>query len=181
MGSQKVRHNWAPFTFSGGLWYCCSLPCPSFSGSLLPSHFRLLMPFYYWWPISSVQSLSHVQLFATPWTAAHQASVSITNSWSLLKLMSIESVMSSNHLILCCPLLLLPSIFPSIRVFFSESILRIRWPKYWSFNFSLPMNIQDKFPLGLTGFISLQSKRFSRVFSYITIQKHQFFGTQFSL
>ena len=124
--SQKVGHNWATFAFSGGLWYCCSLPCPSFSGSLLPSHFRLLMPFYYWWPISSVQSLSHVQLFATPWTAAHQASVSITNSWSLLKLMSIESVMSSNHLILCCPLLLLPSIFPNIRVFSSESVLQIR-------------------------------------------------------
>ena len=94
---------------------------------------------------SSVQSPSHVRLFATPWTAACQASLSITNSWSLLKLMSIKLVMPSNHLILCCPLLLLPSIFPSIRVFFNESILCLRWPKYWSF-FSvsvLPMNIQD--------------------------------------
>ena len=86
---------------------------------------------------SSVQSLSHVQLFATPWTAAHQASLSITNSWSLLKLMPIESVMPSNHLILCQPLLLLPSIMPSIRVLSNESVLRIRWPKYWSFSFSI--------------------------------------------
>ena len=84
-----------------------------------------------------VQSLNRVQLFATPWTAARQASLSITNSWSLLKLMSIELVMPSNHLILCHPLFLLPSIFPSIRVFSSESVLRIRWPKYWSFSFSI--------------------------------------------
>ena len=87
--------------------------------------------------ISSVQSLSRVQLFATPWTTAHQASLSITNSRSLPKLMSIESVMPSNHLILCHPLLLLPSIFPSIRVFSSESSLHIRWPKYWSFSFNI--------------------------------------------
>ena len=86
---------------------------------------------------SSVQSLSHVQLFATPWTTARQASLSITNSRSLLKLMSIESVMPTNHLILCHPLLLPPSIFPSIRVFSSESVLCIRWPKYWSFSFSI--------------------------------------------
>ena len=86
---------------------------------------------------SSVQSLSCVRLFLTPWTAAHQASLSITNSCSLLKLMSIESVMPSNHVILCHPLLLLPSIFPSIRVFFNELALLIRWPKYWSFSFSI--------------------------------------------
>ena len=86
---------------------------------------------------SSVQSLSRVWLFETPWTAACQASLSITNSQSLLKLMSIESVMPSNHLILCHPLQLLPSIFPSIRVFSNESALHIRWPKYWSFNFSI--------------------------------------------
>ena len=90
-----------------------------------------------WDPFSSVQSLSCVQLFATLWTAAHQASLSITNSWSLLKLKSIRSVMSSNHLILCHPLLILPSIFPSIRVFSNESVLRIRWPKYWSFSFNI--------------------------------------------
>ena len=86
---------------------------------------------------SSVQSLSSVQLFVTPWTAAHHASLSITNSQSLLKLMSIESVIPSNHLILCCPLLLLPSIFPSLRVFLNESALRIRWSKYWSFSVSI--------------------------------------------
>ena len=93
----------------------------------------LLNPFQF----SSVQSLSCVQLFANPWTVAHQASLSITNSWSLPKLMSIESVMPSNHLILCRPLLLLPSILPSIRVFFNESSLCIRWPKYWSFSFNI--------------------------------------------
>ena len=87
--------------------------------------------------LSSVQSLSHVRLFATPWTTASQASLSITKSWSLLKLISIESVMPSNHLILCHHLLLLPSIFPSIRVFSSESALHIRWPKYWSFSLSI--------------------------------------------
>ena len=106
---------------------------------------------------SSVQLLSRVQLFATPWTAACRASLSITNSWSLLRLMSIKSVMPSSHLILCHPLLLPPSIFPSIRVFPNESVLHIRWPKYWSFSFSIspPMNIQARFPLGRTGWISL--------------------------
>ena len=84
-----------------------------------------------------VHSLSCVWLFAVPWTAAHQASLSIINSWSLLKLMPTESMMPSNHLILCCPLLLLPSIFPSIKIFSNESILQIRWPKYWSFSFSI--------------------------------------------
>ena len=87
--------------------------------------------------VSSVQSLSRVQRFVTPWTATCQASLFITNSQSLLKLMSIESVMPSNHLVLCRPLLLLPSIFPSIRVFSNESVLRITWPKYWSFSFSI--------------------------------------------
>ncbi|KAB0337006.1 hypothetical protein FD755_025778 [Muntiacus reevesi] len=85
----------------------------------------------------SVQSLSHIRLFVTPWTAAQQASLSITNSWSLLKLMTIESVMPSNYLILCRSLLLSPSIFPSIRVFSNESVLCIRWPKYWRFSFSI--------------------------------------------
>ena len=85
----------------------------------------------------SVQSLSHVRLFMNPWTAAHQTSLSITNSWSLFKLISIESVMPSNHLMLCHPLLWLSSIFPSIRVFSSDSVLRIRWSKYWSFSFSI--------------------------------------------
>ena len=88
-------------------------------------------------PLSSVQSLNHVWLIENHWIAAHQTSLSITNSQGFLKLMFVESVMPSNHLILCCPLLLLPSIFPSIRVFPNESVLRIRWPKYWSFSFSI--------------------------------------------
>ena len=104
---------------------------------------------------SSVHSLSRVWLFETPWTTACQASMSITNCQSLLKPMSIESVMPSNYLILCRPLLSL-SIFPSIMVFSNESALHIRWPKYWSLTSAsvLPMNIQDWFPLGLTGLIS---------------------------
>ena len=87
--------------------------------------------------LNSVQSLSRVRLFVIPWTAARQASLSITNSWSLLKLMCIEVMMPFNHLILCRPLLLLPSIFPSIKVFSNESALRIRWPKFWSFSFNI--------------------------------------------
>ena len=105
----------------------------------------------------SVQSLSHIRLFVTPWTAARQDSLSITNSQSLLKLMSIESVMPSNHLILCCPLFLPPSIFPNISIFSNESVLCIRWPKYWSFSFSISP-YKGWFPLELTGLISLQSK-----------------------
>ena len=91
----------------------------------------------YQYQFSSVQSLSHVRLFATPWIAAHQASLSITNSWSSLRLTSIKSVMPSSHLILCRPLLLLPAIPPTIRVFSNESTLHMRWPKYWSFSFSI--------------------------------------------
>ena len=121
--------------------------------------------------------------FVTPWTVAHQDSLSTTNSWSLLTLMSITSVMPSNHLILCRPLLLPPSIFPSIRVFSNESVLRIRWPKYRSFSFNIsPSNeYSDKFPLGWTGWISLQPKGLSRVFSNTTVQKDQFFSAQLSL
>ena len=132
---------------------------------------------------SSVQSLSSVWLFATQWTVACQASLSITNSQSLLKLISIELVMPSNHLTLCCPLLLLPSIFPSIRVFCNESVLHIRWPKYWSVTFNISPSNEH---LGLisfrmAGWISLQSKGPSRVFSNTTVQKHQFFSAQLSL
>ena len=121
---------------------------------------------------SSVQLLSHVRLFATPWTAACQAFLSITNTRSSPKPMPIESVMLSNHLILRCPLLLLPSIFPSIRVFSNKSALRIRWPKHWSFSFNISpsKNTQDWSPLGWTSWISLQSKGLSRVFSNTTVQ-----------
>ena len=184
-----------------------------------------------------VEWLSHVWIFAIPWTAARQAPLSFTVSQSLLRFMSIESMMFSNHLILCHSLLLLLSIFPSTRIFFNESALHIKWPKYWSFRarspcpsptpgvklmsiessvipFSsrlqscpasgsfqmsqfftsgsqsigasastsvLPMNIQDWFALGWTGWISLQSKGLSRVSSSTTVQKHQFFKAQLSL
>ena len=129
---------------------------------------------------SSVQSLRLVQFFATPWTAACQASLSITNSQSPPNPVSIESVMPSNNLILCRPLLLLPSLLPSIRVFSNESAFRIRWPKDWSFSFNISpsMKTQDWSPLGWTGWISLQFKGLSRVFSNTTVQKHQFFRTQ---
>ena len=126
--------------------------------------------------LSSFQSLSHVRLFVTPWTAASQASLSIASSRSLLKLMTIETVMPSNQFILCHPLLLLPSVFPRIRVFSNESILHVRWPKYWSFSFSIsPSNEYS----GLVSFrmdwlISFQSKGLSRVFSNTTVQKHPF-------
>ena len=132
-------------------------------------------PSNYCHQFSSVASC--VQLFATAWTAAHQASLSITNSWSLPKLMSIESLMLSNHLILCCPLFLPPPIVPSIRVFSNESALHIRW--FSASTSVLPMNTQD-WSLEWTGCISLQSKGLSRVFSNTTVQKHQFFGTQLS-
>ena len=115
---------------------------------------------------SSVQLLSRVRLFATPWTAACQASLSITNSRSPPKPMFIESVVPSNHLILCHPLLLLPSIFPSIRVFSNESTLHMKWPKYWSFSFNISPTIEHP------GLISLQSKGLSRVLSNTTVQKH---------
>ena len=130
-----------------------------------------------------VQSLNHVRLFAAPWTIACQALLFFTISQSLFKLMPIESVMPSNHLILCYPLLILPAVFPRIRVFCNESVLHIRWPKYWGFSSAsvLPINIQDWFSLGWTGLISLQSKGLSRVFSDTTVQKHQFFGAQLSL
>ena len=166
--------------------------------------------------MESLFQISHLVISDSLWPHEQQAYLSITNFQSLLKLMSLELVMPSNHLILCHPLLL-PSIFPSIRVFSKESVLHIRWPKYWSFSFSLrPSNeysglisfmidwfdllaiqgtlqsllqyhsskesiIQNWFPLGWTGWISLQSKGLSRVFSYITVQKHQFFGAQLSL
>ena len=130
-----------------------------------------------------VQLLSCVQLFVTPWTAARQAPLSSIIFWNLLKFMSIDSVMLSKHLILCSPLLLLPSVFPSIRVFFNESALCIRCPKYWSFSFTISPSSEYSglFLLRLTGLVSFLSKGLSRVFSSTTVQKHQFFGTQPSL
>ena len=128
----------------------------------------------------SVQSLSHVWFYATPWTAARQASLSITNSWSLPKPMSIESVMPYNHLILCWPLLL-PSIFPTIRVFSNELALRIKWPKYWSFSFSISPS--NEYP-GLISFrmdwLDLLAVQ-GTLKSLLQHQKHQFFSFQLSL
>ena len=149
-----------------------------------------IMPLRYSWThsswnayISSVQSLSRARFFATPWTAASQASLSITNSRSLLKFMSIESVMPSNHLILCRPLLLPPSVFPSIRVFSNESALHIRWLKYWSFNFNIsPSNEYSgliSFRMNWLDLLAVQGT-LKRVFN-TTAQKHQLFSAQLSL
>ena len=133
----------------------------------------------YIYKLSSVQSLSCVWLFATPWIAARQASLSITNSWSSSRLTSIELVMPSSHLVLCCPLLLLPPVPPIIRVFSNESTLPMRWPKYWSFSFSIiPSKKSQDWSSEWTGWISLQSKGLSRIFSNTTVQKQQFFGAQ---
>ena len=130
-----------------------------------------------------VQLFSHVRLFATPWTAAHQASLSFTISRSLLKLMSVESVMPSNHLILCRPLLLSPAIFPSTRVFSNESVLHIRWPKYWSFSFSTsPANEYSgliSFRMDWLDLHAVQGTLKSLLQHHI--QKHHFFSAQFSL
>ena len=129
---------------------------------------------------SSVQLLSRVQLFVTPWTAACQASLSITNSRSSLKLMSIELVMPSNYLILCCPHLLLPSIFPSITVFSNESVLHNRWPKYWNFSFNIsPSNEYSgliSFRMDWLDLLAVQGTL--RVSSNTIVQNHQVFGTQ---
>ena len=133
---------------------------------------------------SSVQLLSRIQLFMTPWTAEGQAFLFITNSWSLPKLMSIESVMPSNYLILCHPLLLSPSVFPGIRVMANESVLLIRWPKYWSFNFSISSSNEYSrlisFRMDWLDFFAVQGI-LSRVFSNTTVQKQLFFGAQLSL
>ena len=129
-----------------------------------------------------VQSLSHVWLFATPSTAACQASLSFTNSWSLLKLMSIDLVMASNHLILWCPLLLLPSVFPSIRVFWNESVLHIRWPKYWSFSFSITSSneysVLSSFTIDWLDLLAVQGTLKSLQHH---CSKHQFLSAQLSL
>ena len=131
---------------------------------------------------SSVQSLSRVQLFATPEIVAHQASLSITNSQSSPKLMCIESVIPSSHFILCHPLLLLPPIPPSIRVFSNESVFRMGWTEYWSFSFSISPSSEHPGPVSFRMYWLnlLASKGLSRVFSKTTVQKHQFFSAQLS-
>ena len=145
---------------------------------MVTNHMKMAFP-----SVVTVHSLSSVQLIATSRTAACQSSLSFTISWSLLKFMSIELVMPSNHLVLCHPLLLLPSIFPSIRVFSSESTLRMRWSKYWSFSFRIsPSNeYSGLISFRVEWFDILVVQGLSRVFSNTTVQKHQFFSTQLSL
>ena len=121
--------------------------------------------------------VNRVRLFAIPWTAARQAPLSFTIPWSLLRLMSTELMMPSTHLIFCCPLLLLPSMFPSIRVFYSELALCIRWPKYWSFSISPSSEYSRLISFRIDCFHFLAVKGLSRVFSITTVRKHQFFGT----
>ena len=170
--------------FSVGCWLGCWLWVRLLKSLFLLCYMWLasLKKLFSLFQFSSVQSLSRVRLFATPRTKARQASLSITNSWSLLKLMSIELVMPSNHLILCHPLLLLLSIFPSIRLFSNESVLHISWPKYWSFSFSIsPSNEYSgliSFRMEWLDLLAVQGTL--RVFSNTTVQKHQFFGTQLS-
>ena len=162
---------------SGREWTHVNIWLSPFAAHLKPSQSSQLA-------VSSVQSLSHVWLFATRWTAARQASLSITNYQSLLKLRSIELVMPSNHLIPCHPLLLLPSIFPNIRVFSKDAKFLALGGQSIGFSASasvLQMTTQDWFLLRWTDLKSLQSKGLSRVFSKTTIQKHQFFSAQLSL
>ena len=162
---QRLQFPLFLFLFSFGFEASlCSAPWREFSSLTSLAHF-----------FSSVQLLSHVRLFVTPWTAAHQASLPITNSRSLLKLISTESVMPSNHLILCDPLLLLPSIFPSNRVSSNESVLRITWPKYWSFSFNISPSSE------YSELISFRMDWLDSQESSPTVQKHQFFSAQLSL
>ena len=174
MGLQRVGHNWTNFTCT--LELLTEIKAVNFRIYFFISTFFTILQF------SSVQLLSRVWLFVTPWIAACQASLFITNSRSLPKPMSIKPVMPSSHLILCRPLLLLPPILPSIRVFSNESTLRMRWQSTGVSTSAsvLPMNTQDWSPLGWTGWISLQSKGLSRVLSNTTVQKHQFFSAQLS-
>ena len=155
---------------------------PPFSSCISDSFFLFQCSILHF---SSVQLLNRVQLFATAWSAGHQAAWFITNSRSLLKLMAIESVMPYNLLIFCCPLLLLPSIFPSIKVFSNKSVFPIRWPKYWSFSFSFSISHSNEYSglisFRIQWFDLLQHKGLSRVFSNTTVKKNQFFSTQPSL
>ena len=174
--NKSLQPSWSLSHTEFPCWQSPSFPhqpvwtwCPGF---VLQTRIKLKPAF------AVVQSLSPVRLFATPWTAALQASLSFTVSWSLLKLMSIELVMPSSHLIPCHPLLLLPSIFPSTRVFFNESVLCIRWPKYWNFSFIITLSNEYSWLISfrMDWFDLLQSKGLSRLFSNTTVQKYQLFS-----
>ena len=159
------------------LWlHCNSCYIPQFT-TYLP---KSCLPLTSWAQFSSVQSLSRVWLFATPWIAACQATQSITNSSSSLRLTSIESVMPSSHLILCHPLFSCPRSLPASKSFPMSQLFAMRWPKHWSFSFSVSPSKEHPglITFRWTDWISLQSKGLSRVFSNTTVQKHQFFGTQ---
>ena len=174
MGSQRVGHDWATSLHFTELCRAVKDACSSAQVLDFPGGPVVVVV---------VQLLSHVWLFATPWAEAHQTSMSFTIYWGLLTCMFIESVMSSNHLVLCSPLLLLPTICLSIRVFSSELALHIRWPKYWSFNFSIsPSNkYSGLISFRIDWFCSLAVQGTLRVFSSTTVQKYQFFGIQPSL
>ena len=185
-GSHRVGHDWSDLaattaaysihrfsTSLANLYSCIYFEVSVMTDATISRKFLMSI-------FSSVQSLSHVWLFLTPWIAARQELVHHQLP-EFTKPMSIDSVIPSSHLILCCPFLLLPPIPLSIRLFSNESTLLVRWPKYWSFTFSISSSNKHHWsPLGWTGWISLQSKGLSRVFSNTTVQKHQFLGTQFS-
>ena len=174
---------WRFSSWVGRAGFVLSQFCGKGPSHLKTKHIRNSFLSYVILQFSSVQSFSHVWLFVTPWIAARQASLSIINSRSSLRLMSIESVMPSNHLILCRPFLFLPSIFPSIRIFSNESALHIRWPRYWSFSFSISPSNE------YSGLISFRMDWLDLLASQGTLKslfqhhssKHQFFGAQPSL
>ena len=178
--SQAKILEWIAISFCrGSSWPGDQTTSPALAGGCFTTE-PPRKPTYCISSVQPVQSLSRVWLFATPWIAARQASLSITISRSSLKLTSIESMMPSSHLILCRPLLLLPPTPPSITVFSNESTLHMRWPKYRSFSFSIIPSKEIPGPISfrMDWLISLQSKGLSRVFSNTTVQKHQFFGAQ---
>ena len=163
---------WRSFQYSSSVYSCHFFLISSASVRSIP-FLSFIVPMFAWnVPFSSVQLLSRVQLFATPYTAAHRASLSITNSQSLLKLMSIKSVMPSNHHILCHSLLLPPSIFPSIRVFSNNSVLHIRWPNYWSFSFSISPSKLEMSNVSLVSLIFLKRSLVFPILLFSSIYLH---------
>ena len=187
MRSQRVGHNWMTelnWTIINYILIYLHVVAWLVTNETLCFLLRIIIYLYFikliYFQFCSVQLLSHVQLFATPWTTEHQASLSITNSWRLLKLMSIALVKPSNSLILCRPLLLLPSIFPSTRVF-SNVLVLCMWPKFWSFSFSPSNEYWGLISFRMDWLELLAIQGTIRVFSNTTVQKHQFFSTQLSL
>ena len=193
MGRREMTSKKMCFSYCGRLSYAQRCLCPNpqdlwilpyrVKESLQMESVLKVLGWGHYLVVVVVPSLTCVWPFVTPWTAARQAFLSFSISWSLFRFMSIELVLLSNHLILCLLLLLPPSIFPSNRIFFTEVALHIKWLKYWSFSFNISPSSEYSglISLILTGLISLQSKELSRIFSNTTVQKHQFFSTQLSL